>query len=314
MSEVRAGGGARIEGPLALGLDAGGTATRWALAQSGGRIVAEGEVAGISALELASGGSVRVGEVLQGLARAVLAVGVPVQVHAGLTGLDGEGRELAPQVAGPLGLSPAQVTLGSDVETAFLDLFQPGEGYLVYAGTGSIAAFLDAEGTLHRAGGRGVILDDGGGGFWIAREALRRIWRAEDEAPGAWRESPLARALFEDLGGSDWDRSRRAVYGGPRGEVGRLALAVARVADADPEARAILAAAGEELARLALALRRRHGPRPVTLSGRAATLHPLIAARMAALLPADSPFSCRPCRSHHAAALLALSRATWSTP
>jgi glucosamine kinase len=36
---------------LSLGIDAGGTRTRWALADAAGTILAEGEVAGLSALQ-----------------------------------------------------------------------------------------------------------------------------------------------------------------------------------------------------------------------------------------------------------------------
>ena len=43
-----------------------------------------------------------------------------------------------------------------------------------------------------------------GGGFWIAIEALRHIWRGEDALPGSWCDSPMAIELFNRLGGSDW--------------------------------------------------------------------------------------------------------------
>src|SRR6185436_13296177 len=139
-------------------------------------------------------------------------------------------------VAEPLGLDPESVTVGSDIETAYLDLFAPGEGYVVYAGTGSVAAFVDERNLLHRVGGRGVTVDDAGGGFWIAREALREVWRSEEERPGTWRSSPLAVELFEMMGGSEWSDTRRYVYEGTRGDVGKLALAVARAADRDERA------------------------------------------------------------------------------
>lgn len=290
----------------ALGLDAGGTRTRWALATREGGIVAEGEVGGMSALQVADASRERLARTLADLSRDVLAVASPARVHAGLTGF-GEGSEkLADLIAAPLGLAPAAVTLGSDIETAYRDLFAPGEGYVVYAGTGSVAAYIDIAGELHRAGGRGVTLDDGGGGFWIAREALRHVWRAEDERPGSWQDSPMARALFEGVGGADWSFTRQFVYGGDRGDIGRLALAVAQSAASDPVARAILEEAGRELARLARAMTGRFGPRPVTLSGRASTLHPLIASSMQAALPDGAAFTLRPCHGHHAAARLAL--------
>ena len=36
--------------PIGLGIDAGGTATRWALASLAGELIAEGQVAGLSGL------------------------------------------------------------------------------------------------------------------------------------------------------------------------------------------------------------------------------------------------------------------------
>ena len=209
-------------------------------------------------------------------------------------------------LADALGLAPASVSLRNDMEIACLDCFAPGEGYLVYAGTGSIAAYVDADGVFHRAGGRGVTLDDGGGGFWIAREAMRHVWRLEDEQPGAWQQSAMARALFDQVGGSDWALSRQFIYGQDRGAVGRLALAVAASAQADAVARDILEQAGRELARIATALVRRYGPRPVMLGGRAATLHPLIAQAMRAAMPVELPLQQKQIQAHHAAARFAL--------
>ena len=58
-----------------------------------------------------------------------------------------------------------------------------------------------------------------------------------------------------------------------------------------------------------MALQHRYGPRPVALSGRAATLHPLVAQAMAARLPAGTAFTQRGCRGERAAARLALEAA-----
>jgi N-acetylglucosamine kinase-like BadF-type ATPase len=287
---------------LGLGIDAGGTRTRWALANARGEIIGEGQVRGLSALQVRPGDRERMRETLSHLAREVLAVGRPARVHAGLTGFGEDATELRRLIAEPLGLGEDAVSAGTDIETAYLDLFAPGEGYVVYAGTGSIAAFIDEQGRLHRAGGRGVTLDDGGGGYWIAREAMRHIWRSEDERPGAWRSSPMAREVFAVVGGDDWAHSRHYVYGGDRGEFGLLALAVARAAEADPVARAILSAAGRELARLGRAMTVRFGPRPIALSGRAVALHPIIAQATREALPEATDLCVRTCKGHHAAA------------
>ena len=292
---------------LGLGIDAGGTQTRWALADAAGVIVAEGAVDGMSATQMGNdAGRDAVRAVFATLAGQALAAGRPVAACAGLTGFDGAVVLPAQWLAELLKVAPAAVTVRNDIEIAYLDAFSPGEGYLVYAGTGSIAAWIDAAGGFHRAGGRGVTLDDGGGGFWIAREAMRHIWRLEDEEPGAWQHSAMARAVFDHVGGSDWALSRQFMYGQERGAIGRLALAVAASADADPAARGIIEQAGRELARIALALVRRHGPRPIALAGRAATLHPLIAQTMRAALPADLPLTQRATQAHHAAARIAL--------
>lgn len=293
-----------------LGLDAGGTRTRWALADDAGTIAAEGSVAGMTGLLLNSdAGRQQLREELAALAKTVLLHGRPRAVCAGFTGVDGTARVLAEMIAAPLGIDPAAVSMKSDIEIAYFDLFRPGEGYVVYAGTGSIAAFIDTDGTLHRAGGRGVMLDDAGGGFWIAREALRHIWRGEDERPGAWQDSPLAVEVFKRIGGSDWSFTRRFVYAGERGDIGKLALAVAVTAETDPVAREILSAAGRELARLAAALTARFGVRPVALSGRAATLHASILDSMRAALPPATDLQLRVSDAHHAAARLAANHA-----
>ena len=295
------------ESILGLGIDAGGTQTRWALAAPRGGIVAEGAVRGMSALQVGKGNHVR--EAMAELAAAALAHGKPARVHAGVTGFGENIETLRSLIAAPFDLESSAVTLASDMEIAFLDLFAPGEGYMVYAGTGSVAAFVDANGVLHRAGGRGVVVDDGGSGFWIAREAMRRVWRIEDEAPGSWRESPLAVALFDAVGGSEWANSREYIYGGDRGAVGRLSLAVAKAAEKDPVAREILASAGVELARLANAMTQRYGLRPVALAGRAAEIHPLIFETMRATLPGDVPLTLRATRGQYAAARIALREA-----
>ncbi|MEO5694578.1 MAG: BadF/BadG/BcrA/BcrD ATPase family protein [Usitatibacter sp.] len=292
---------------LGLGIDAGGSQTRWALADQRGEIVAEGAVRGFGALQVGQGNHVR--DVMAEMAAAVHTIGTPLRVHAGVTGYVGTNPEpLRAVIAAPFDLAPSAVSLASDMEIAYLSLFKPGAGYMVYAGTGSVAAFVDAEGVLHRAGGRGVIVDDGGSGFWIARQAMRHVWRTEDEAPESWRSSPLAISLFDAIGGSEWANSRAYIYEGDRGAVGRLALAVARVADEDAVAREILAEAGRELARLALAMTKRYGIRPVALAGRAAELHPLIFETMRATVPDGIVVEQRGSHSHRAAALITFSR------
>jgi N-acetylglucosamine kinase-like BadF-type ATPase len=190
----------------------------------------------------------------------------------------------------------AGVQAMTDIELA---CHAAGDGYVVYAGTGSIAAFIDAKGALQRAGGRGAIIDDAGGGHWIAREALRRIWRAEDDCPGAWRDSPMATKLFAAHGGSEWAQTRAWVYGASRGELGTLALAVARPQGRRGPGRAVPADAGRHrIARLVLALIHRHGPRPLVMAGRVFNAAPGGGSRPARRNCHPAP-PVHPCRSPH---------------
>jgi glucosamine kinase len=333
-----------------LGLDVGGTHTRWALADASGQVLAEGLAPGWTALALAdTAARTSVAATLAGvLADARHAAGVwpPACVVAGITGYDAsQASTLAEVLAaawhtaqGPQAadrLPPPALQACNDIELLCLSAFGPGEaGGVVYAGTGSVAAWLDAAGTLHRAGGRGGLIDDAGGGHWIARQALACVWRAEDAAPGCTALWPLAQALATPIGGADWAAHRRWVYGASRGELGRLALAVAAAAPADPRARRILAEAGLELARLARALLQRHAaaegarsiagaaggntlqaaspgtPWPLALAGRAFDLHPLIETTLRAALPPDQPLRRVPAGVERTAARLAAARQT----
>lgn len=304
---------------LGLGIDAGGTQTRWALARASGEIVAEGHAAGFSALQMSTERGVQqISATFAAIATAVLVHGAPTRVYAGLTGLGEDRDNLNALIATALGVRGDAVTMASDVEIAYRDLYAPGGGYVVYAGTGSIAAFIDDSGTLHRAGGRGALLDDAGGGYWIACEALRHIWRTEDERPGSFRDSPLAREIFARIGGHDWAQSRQFVYGSTndiaRGEIGKLALAVATVADTDPIARRILETAGIELARLGRAMISRFGQRPMALAGRVAQLHPMIEQAMRAALPSGTALTVRVGEAHVAAARIAAKVAARAAP
>ncbi len=308
--------------PLFIGLDAGGTATRWSAVNAHGEPVADGAVPGFSGLHLSQPDKLeQLPLTLQALATELAPYGQPRAAYAGVTGISEpqgpQAQALSQLIATALGLPPVRVACHSDMDVAYRAAFPASDttsegGYLVYAGTGSIATYLQADGTLHRAGGRGFALGDEGGGYWIAKEALAAIWRREDEAPDTWRDSGLARAVFSQLGGSDWARTRQFVYASDRGAVGRLALAVAEAARfQDPQACALLHRAGVELGRLAAVLRRRFGPKPVVAAGRVLLLHPLIQEGLQASVPADCPLQLRQLDPHHAAARMAL---TLDTP
>ncbi len=257
---------------LALGIDAGSSSARWLLVDPTGKRLGSGTVGPVSAIDLlreseAGATTTNLRELLS-QARAATAAGAtgtadsPSRVVAGVTGL-GESPEdvlaMRTTIANGLALAVEAVTVLPDVYIAYLSAFDPGDGILVYAGTGSIALYLSSRGDSLRAGGHGYLLDDAGGAYWIGREALKLVLRRSDEA-GAPIDGKLASALYAALGGAAWPHIRHVVYQGGRSKVATLARAVSLAAGrGDADAQAVLAAAGRELARLANVLSGRLG-------------------------------------------------------
>ncbi|MFC4171010.1 N-acetylglucosamine kinase [Microvirga sp. GCM10011540] len=266
---------------LGLGIDAGGTATRWRLADQSGACIAQGTVEPLTGHLFSPAAVERARHIVTGMAQAVSQTGNPLGIIAGITGLTRETPAEATMraiLAEAFGLPQEKIFVAEDMWIAYLSYFALGEGILVYSGTGSIGYYLSEEKEVIRVGGRGNLIDDGGSGFWIAREALKAVLRAEEETPGEGWTTLLGTCLADALGGTDWNIVRSYVYGGDRGKIGSLARAVGEAAaKGDPTALGILRDAGQELARLANCLIKRLGPRPVALVGGSSRLHGIVA-------------------------------------
>lgn len=144
-------------------------------------------------------------------------------------------------------------------------------GVVVIAGTGSIAWGRNSEGHTARAGGWGYLFGDEGGGFWIARQALRAALRLEE----GWGVPTSLRALLLDYTGArNMNDLLHRCYTPefPRPRVAGLSILVNHAAETgDPVALEILDSAARELALLTLAVRvqlfEREEPALVTYSG-----------------------------------------------
>ncbi len=266
---------------LGLGIDAGGTATRWRLAEPTGQSLAQGTAAPLSGHLFSRAAEENAKRVIADMAGAVAKVGRPLGIVAGITGLSREAPAvdlMREMFAKAFRIPEERVFVAEDMWIAYLSYFALGEGILIYSGTGSIGYYLTEAKEVIRVGGLGNLIDDGGSGFWIAREALKAVLRAEEENPGSGWATLLGACLAESLGGTDWNLIRLYVYGGDRGKIGSLARAVGEAAGrGDPTALGILREAGHELARLANCLIKRLGPRPVALVGGSSRLHEVVA-------------------------------------
>jgi glucosamine kinase len=267
-----------------LGLDVGGTATRWTLVDDKGNIRSAGESAGFSAgnkiEDVLSSASSSFNDIKRHLHSIQ-------SVTAGITGLS-RGSDIAALLARMIAdtFGVLDVNVMSDIELQHRAHFAPGTGIIVYCGTGSIAGHVRANGNLVTTGGRGVTIDDAGGGYWIATSGLRTVFRLEDREPDSGWSTPLGRSLSILLGGTEWPVVKTAIASRSRGEIALLARCVADAArKGDPLALGILRQAGSELALIADMLLDRVGFQPVIITGRASELHGEIVLAMREVLP-----------------------------
>ncbi len=262
---------------LLLGLDAGASSTKWILATPELEVVASGRSAPLTGHVFSEVQRVENFAALETL-RLALSAYQPTRAVAGITGLTlGDDAALFYQQALLEGLGLSDVAVMSDMDLAYLAHFEPGEGILVYAGTGGIAYHLKTDGGVVRAGGRGYLIADPGGGFSIGQKALEFVTTLMDisETPEV---HPLAKAIFWAIGNSsDWVVLREHVYSGGRQAVAAFAPLVGQVAaSGDPDTIGILEQAGAEMAMLANRIMRRVGILPIVLAGGALEVSPLL--------------------------------------
>lgn len=257
---------------LVLGLDIGGSTTRGRVS-SGGHVMAE--ASGPSA-SLTAAGADRAREVLGDL---IVALGRPAvsAAVAGAAGCDTEsGRARMADLLRPL-LPGALVEVVHDTRlvlaAAGLDA-----GIVLIAGTGSVAWGRAPAGEEARAGGWGHLLGDEGGGYWVAREAIRRALADHDRGapPG-----PASRVLLDASGAAD-PLELTAVFHADRSPERWAALSHALL-EADPEL--VDAAAFALAAQVATVAGRLSLPGPVVLAGGMLLGEPALEAAIRTALP-----------------------------
>jgi len=164
-----------------FGIDGGGTNSRIALTDNGGKVLAR---AGAGSTNIYSVARELVFDNLSLLLDSALkAAGLnKSDLAAGCIGSAGLGREGEQKIfrgffdtlLGP----EFPVKLCTDGEILLCGGLENLEGYCLIAGTGSIALGRSREGRMVRAGGHGYMLGDEGSAAWIGRTAIARILRS----------------------------------------------------------------------------------------------------------------------------------------
>ena len=256
-------------GLMGLGIDAGGSSSRWLFLTGDGTVLAQGQTGPLTG-HIFGEDDAQLARFI-GVLEAAKAVRPPDALVAGIAGLHPGTvavKLLARAVRDVLGLTPERTVLANDMHVAFASAFGPGEGVLVYAGTGSVAYHETLMGEVVRAGGYGYLVDDAGAGYWLGQQGLKALFRQVDAA-GKPSKTPLAERLYARLGSRNWSQIMPVVYSGGREFVASLAPAVAEAEHmGDETAKRILEVAGAELARLVRDVQGRLGaPLPVAFAG-----------------------------------------------
>lgn len=268
--------------PLVVGIDAGGTRTRAALADSGGALLGEGSGGPGNALSV--GRQELTAHLAAALAQAV-PPGLRGAVRAVYGGFAGASPGLGPERGHELavsclraaldgtGMAPGAVAVGGDTEIALASApGAPGDGLVLIAGTGAVAARVSGGRRVAVADGHGWLLGDDGSGFWLGRQAVRAALAALDgRGPAtALLDAVLAHYGLPPDGAAAQDAAEGVVVAAhtrPPVELALLSPAVVTAAgEGDAVARALLADAAELLARAVRALRPRPAE-PLVLSG-----------------------------------------------
>jgi glucosamine kinase len=237
-----------------LGIDGGGTKTRFALADET-TVLARVVCGGSNMVRL---GETQAGEVLrQGIQQVCASARIsPQQIGAACIGTAGSAR---PEISGKIrdiisGLGVANFEVVGDSVIALQAAFGGGAGVITIAGTGSIVYGRDARGKLVRAGGWGFAVSDEGSGHWIGRRAVSALLDAHDRGI----ETALTNLAIKCWRLQSMDELVQFANSTPPPDFPQLFPVVLRATDeGDSVAKEVLAEAGSKLATLtALVMRR----------------------------------------------------------
>lgn len=254
-----------------IGIDGGGSSTKFALVDSDLKVLSQLERGGSNpnVVGLATAQATLQDGVQALLSAAQLSLRDVRGIGAGLAGLDRPADHARFQALFGALFPNVPVTLDNDAVPVLYAASGRAFGIVTISGTGMIALGIDADGRRARSGGWGHFADRGSG-YMIARDALHALFNAYDRG----EDSALGAAMLARLGLStplelvDW------LYAPERrvNEVAMLAEEVVRAAEAgDLSAVRILCEAAQALADATIVVAQRlqfgEQPFPVVLAG-----------------------------------------------
>jgi N-acetylglucosamine kinase-like BadF-type ATPase len=242
---------------LFLGIDGGQSSTTALIGDEAGRVLGAGTGGPCNHAGKAEGADRLKRALTEAVGSACARAGIDfasVRFEAACIGMSG-GPDDKAEIIGEV-LRTGTLVNTDDAVIALAGATAGQQGIITIAGTGSIAFGRNATGQRARAGGWGYVFGDEGGGFDIARQALRAALRCEE---GWGPPTALLSALLEATDSKSANEALHRFYtdAWPRARVATLAPLVDRAALAgDTVARDIILAAAQQLAILAASVRR----------------------------------------------------------
>jgi N-acetylglucosamine kinase-like BadF-type ATPase len=251
-----------------LGVDGGGTQTRFVLIDETGSVLASHREGPAYYLEIGLDGLRDL--LTRGIAHTLREGQVRTEdltyAFLGLPAYGEDGALLPALDAAPLQALPhRRYRCDNDMVCGWAGALAGGDGINIVSGTGSIA-YGEYAGRCARAGGWGELFSDEGSSYWLAREGLRLFSRMSD---GRQPRGPLYQHVRRHFAlDSDLDLCA-AIYGKDIAERSRFAqlskVVTAAAADGDRAALGLLESAAQELADIVDAVRG-HLQIPATVS------------------------------------------------
>lgn len=245
-----------------LGIDGGGTKTKFTLCRNDGRILAENTQPTSHYLQV---GLKNVTQVLSDGLLSVCKMIPPEGITYAFVGCPGFGdtESMTSDILESVGkaMGPIPHVVGNDCESSLAGALMGCPGISLIAGTGSMACGKNDDGTILRCGGwHHAIGSDEGSGYWLSWRLLHEFTRQSD---GRDKKTPLYQAVREALNmTADGDVITRVVdaWGMDRTKVASLSRLMEGLCDAgDPYANEILSDAARELSEMAGTLYQRLG-------------------------------------------------------
>ncbi len=177
-----------------LGIDGGGTKTRFSIANADGAIIRSVTLGGTNPIDIGFDAARSV--LAQGIRRVCDEIPVGrVSVFAGIAGgISGDNPKYLHDFFDLFGFSCYGI--GSDIENAIAATLGDGDGICTIMGTGNVT-FAIRDGVRTRHGGYGYLFDEGGSGYDIGASGIRAALAAED---GSGAPTPLLNACREKTG------------------------------------------------------------------------------------------------------------------